>query len=208
MSQSETIALNWHSLNYTKKTMGIREGLSREIESNFIEKLKQGDTAAFSALFLAYYQDLVHFACRLTSNKDVAEEIVQEAFVKLWEGREMLVVHVSLKSYMLKSVQNRCIDWHRHNKIRQNVNTAIKEESVLIYYDTDNYVLKSELEAKLDAALSMLPQEVEEAYRMNRFEGLKYHEIAEKLNVSVRTIEVRVGRALHLLREYLKDYLV
>jgi len=188
--------------------MGSREGLSSEIESIFIEKLKKGDTAAFSALFLAYYQNFVRYACRITGNKDVAEEIVQEAFVKLWEARETLVVQVSLKSYMLKSVQNRCIDWHRHNKIRQNVNAAIKEEAILTNYDTDNYVLKSELESKLNAALSMLPEEVEEAYRMNRFEGLKYHEIAQKLNVSVRTIEVRVGRALHLLREYLKDYLL
>jgi len=188
--------------------MVARENLSKEIEGIFIEKLKKGDTAAFSALFLAYYQHFVRYACRITGNKDVAEEIVQEAFVKLWEARETLLVQVSLKPYMLKSIQNRCIDWHRHNKIRQNVNAIIKEEAILTNYDTDNYILKSELESKLNTALSMLPEEVEEAYRMNRFEGLKYHEIAQKLNVSVRTIEVRVGRALHLLREYLKDFLL
>lgn len=208
MQGSKEIYINWHNLPYTKRRMRKREGLRLDLEKDYLEKLKEGDCAAFSTLFLAYYEDLVLFARRLIYDKDTAEEIVQEAFVKLWEARETVVVRVSLKSFLLKSVQNRCIDWHRHQRIRKQASAAIKEDSVLYQYDTDNDVLKSDLESRLDFALSMLPDELRETYTMNRFEGMKYHEIAEKLNVSVRTIEVRMGRALHLLREYLKEYLI
>lgn len=205
--QTDTVSLNLQDSKKPDKLVNLKGNLSHELETDFLEKLKEGDTAAFSAFFLAYYADLLHFACRLTANKSVAEEIVQEVFVKLWENRQIIVVRLSLKSYLLKSVQNRCIDWQRHQRIRRTVDEEIKESANLMHYDTDNYILKSELEARLNEALMLLPLEIQEAYRMNRFDGMRYQEIANKLNVSVRTVEVRIGRALHMLRDYLKDFL-
>jgi RNA polymerase sigma-70 factor (family 1) len=177
------------------------------IEKVLLVKLTKGDREAFSAIFSAYYRDLVLFASGFTHESATAEEIVQDTFTKIWEVHRDLNITGSLRSYLLKTVQNRCIDWHRHNKIRQIHQNEVINESVLFEYNTDNYVFRSELESLIKKAMLMIPQECAEAFRMNREDGLKYLEIAEKLNVSQRTIEVRIGKALHLLRKHLADYL-
>jgi RNA polymerase sigma-70 factor (ECF subfamily) len=172
-----------------------------------IEKLKSGDPDSFSDIFSAYYKDLVFFAYSFTHELSSAEDIVQDTLVKLWEDHEKLNVTVSLKSILLKTIQNKCIDWHRHRKIVNNSSTYIIDNSPLYEYDTDNYVLRSELERMIDKAIEDLPEKFKEAFELNRFEGLKYQEIAIKLNVSIRTIEVRISKALELLRKSLIDFL-
>ena len=93
-------------------------------------------------------------------------------------------------------------------KIRQKYNSESLTNSIDFEYDTDNYLTYSEIEELVRDTLNKLPSEISQAYRMSRNEGLKHHEIAEKLNVSVRTIEVRIGKALSSLRDELDDYLV
>ena len=175
-------------------------------ERILLEKLKKGDQTAFSYIFSAYYRDLVLFAITFTNNKDSSEEIVQAVFVKFWEDRQNINISKSIKSYLLKSVQNKSIDWLRHLKVRNKFHNDLVDNTVVFENNTENYFLRSELEQKIETILSQLPEEIVETFRMNRFEGMKYHEIAEKLNVSIRTVEVRMGKALHLLREQLKDY--
>jgi RNA polymerase sigma-70 factor (family 1) len=177
------------------------------LERALLNSLIGGDKETFSTIFSAYYSDLVMFALNYTHDPENAEEIVQETFVKLWEEHSNLKINESLKSYLLKSVQNRCIDWFRHKKVKLiHINDVINN-SVLFEYDTDNYMLRSELEGQIKKAILLIPPDYSEAFQMNREGGLKYHEIAEKLNVSVRTVEVRISKALQLLREHLKDYL-
>jgi len=178
------------------------------VENVLISKLKLGDRFAFSNIFSAYYQDLVMFAARFTRDLNCAEEIVQDTFLRLWEKHETIEIDTSLKSFLLKIVQNKCIDWCRHKKILQIHNNFILENSQYFEYDTDSYVLCSELHKLIENALGKLPASISEAYRLNRDKGLKYHEIAVLQDVSVRTIEVRIGKALHMLRNHLKDYLV
>ena len=176
-------------------------------EHLLIKKLKSGDPDSFSDIFSAYYKDLVFFAYSFTHELPDAEDIVQDTFVKLWEHHEELNVTVSLKSMLLKTIQNKCIDWHRHKKIINNHSNYIIDNSPIYEFDTDNYVLKSELEGRIEKAIANLPEKFKEAFEMNRFEELKYHEIATKLNVSVRTVEVRISKALELLRKSLIDFL-
>jgi len=178
------------------------------VEKVLISKLKLGDRFAFSNIFSAYYKDLVLFATRFTYDLCSAEEIVQDTFLKLWEKHETIEVDISLKSYLLRIVQNKCIDWCRHKKVLQMYNNCILESPQYFEYDTDSYVLCSELQKLIENALGKLPESISEAYRLNRDKGLKYHEIAALQNVSVRTIEVRIGKALNILRNHLKDYLV
>jgi RNA polymerase sigma-70 factor (family 1) len=184
-----------------KKTDSLYERL-------LLEKLREGDKTAFTYIFSAYYTDLVLFSTTFTKDLLISEEIVQNIFVELWENREFITVATSLKSYLLKTVQNRCLDTIRHNKIRQKYSDQVLEHSLLMENDTENYILNSELEQKLDLALHQLPDEVAEAFRMNRFDGMKYSDIAREQHVSVRTIEVRIGKALKLLRTLLKDFLM
>ena len=178
-----------------------------QIEQFLIEKLKSGDPDSFSDIFSAYYKDLVLFACTFIHDLPISEDIVQDTFVKIWEDRENLNVTVSLKSILLKTIQNKCIDWHRHKRIVNIHNTYIIDNSPVYEYDTDNYVLRSEFEGRIEKAIDNLPEKFKQAFEMNRFEGLKYQEIAIKLNVSVRTIEVRISKALELLRKSLIDFL-
>jgi RNA polymerase sigma-70 factor (family 1) len=177
------------------------------VEKVLLVKLASGDREAFSAIFSAYYRDLVMFATGFTHDSVTSEEIVQETFTKIWEVHGNLNITESLRSYLLKTVQNRCIDWHRHNKIRQTHQNEVINNTILFEYNTDNYIFRSELEGLVKKAMLMIPKECADAFRMNREDGLKYQEIAEKLNVSLRTIEVRIGKALHLLRKHLADYL-
>jgi len=178
------------------------------IEKVILSRLQVGDYQAFSNIFNAYYRDMVIFATRFTKDLNHAEEIVQDTFVSFWEDRESLKINTSLKSYLLKSVQNKYIDWFRHNKVIQAHNEYTMEKPTQYALNTDSYLLFSELNEQIEKALKLLPEQVSEAFRMNRNKGLKYHEIADILGVSVRTIEVRIGKALHLLRFYLKDYFV
>ena len=178
----------------------------QDIENIQILKLKHGDSFTFSSIFSIYYNDLVLFATRITKDLYIAEDIVQDIFVNLWEDRTSLKISVSLKSYLLKAVKNRCIDWYRHNKIIQKHSDFVSGQSIMLDYDTDSYLLYSELQGKIDTALAMIPTEFSEAFRMSRYNGLKYHEIAKLLDVSVRTIEVRISKALHLIRDHLKEY--
>jgi RNA polymerase sigma-70 factor (ECF subfamily) len=173
-----------------------------------LEKVKKGDTNAFSLIFTAYYRDLSIFACHFTNSTDIAEEIVQDIFVLFWGNRTSLQITTSLKSYLLKTVQNRCFDWKRHQKVRDNYSEKILANSAVSENDTENYILYSELENRIEQALGELPNEYAVAFRMNRYEGLTYPEIAEKAGVSVRTIEVRMGKALQILREKLKEFLI
>ena len=176
-------------------------------EQFVVERLKSGDSDSFSEIFSTYYRDLVFFAFSFIHKLPDAEDIVQDTFAKLWEDRKKLDVTVSLKSLLLKTIQNKCIDWHRHKTHVNNHSIYIIDNSPLYEYDTDNYVLRSELEGRIEKAIANLPEKVKEAFEMNRFEGLKYQEIATKLNVSTRTVEVRISKALELLRKSLIDFL-
>lgn len=181
--------------------------LISSLEKDLLFRLKEGDCKAFSSIFTAYYRDLVIFAARFTREVNNAEEIVEDTFASLWEDRELIRISVSLKSYLLKMVQNRCIDWLRHKKLIQAHNEYSLLNSPRSINDTDNYLLHSELHEQIQIALKLLPDQLSETFQLNRERGLKYHQIAEMLGVSIRTVEVRIGKALSLLRYHLKDYM-
>lgn len=180
--------------------------LDATVEKVLISRLSTGDRSAFSIIFSAYYKDLVLFAASYIHNQDAAEEIVQDTFVKLWDEHESFQIDKSLKSYLLATVRNRCFNWCRHKKIMQLHADNAMNRTPCFSCDTDNYLLFSELQERLDTALEKLPDVFSVPFKMNRNQGLKYHEIADILGVSVRTIEVRIGKALHALRNHLGEY--
>ncbi len=176
------------------------------IEKVLVNRLKEGDSSAFENIFSAYYKDLVVFALRYTNDLTTAEEIVQDTFVKIWEEHGTIKITISLRSYLMRIVKNDFLDRLRHKKIIQNHNVFVKENSPFFENDTENYLLQSELQEQIDEALKKLPEEIAETFRMNRYKGMKYREIAELFGISERTVEARIGKALHMLRLYLKDY--
>jgi len=178
------------------------------VEKLLVEKLKGGDKSAFSFLFTGYYSDLVMFAATFLKNVDSSEEIVQDVFLKLWEDRDSIIITTTLKSFLLKLVQNRCLDQFRHIKVRNSYFASVMNSPILLECDTENYILRSEIERIVEKALDKIPYEISEPFKLNRYKGLKYKEIASMMHVSDRTIEVRIGKVLQILRVDLKDYLI
>lgn len=181
--------------------------LDKQQENFVLAALKHDSKEAFSLLFQTYYTDLVLFCGNFVKDKSSCEDIVQSIFLKLWHDRRTIQIETSIKSYLLKAVRNSCLDEYRHIEIVRKYETEHKS-SVLDNYDTDNYILYSDLYTHLIRALDKIPPLYKEAFVLNRFEGLKYREIAEKLDVSERTVEVRVSKTLDLLRKQLKDFFI
>lgn len=197
-----TILAAWEDVPMPGSDMG-----KPDIQQEYfvLSALKQDSQEAFSLLFRTYYTDLVLFCGNFIKDKSACEDIVQSIFLKLWNDRKIIQIETSLKSYLLKSVRNSCFDAFRHQEIVRQYESEY-ENSVLDCYDTENYMLYSDLYDHLHQALEQVPEQYREAFEMNRFEGLKYREIAMKLNVSERTVEVRVSKTLEILRKQLKDF--
>ena len=123
-------------------------------DTKLVEGIHNNDKASFTAIFLQYYKDLVIFSYSFTKDRNAAEEIVQDVFLKLWENRNYLVIQTSLKSYLLKSVQNLSLDWLRHQKVKSGCAEDILDHSLLYENETENYVLQSELQEMIIKSLS------------------------------------------------------
>ena len=172
-----------------------------------IEALRQGDRKVFDALFRAYYEPLCNYACSLTDgDMDAAEDIVQERFLKLWEKRTEMAITYSIKAYLYKMVHNACLNRLRHAK------TQTKYMQYNATQIDNNPVQPSEggfeVQAHIQKALDTLPEQCRYVFELNRFEDLKYREIAEQLGISIKTVENHIGKALRLLRVELAEYMV
>ena len=178
-----------------------------DLEQNLLMELKRGNKEAFTILFRKYYKDLVLFGGSILRDRVKCEDIVQNIFLKLWTERENIEIEKSLKSFLIRSVQNSCLDELRHKQVVRDHELYVEAFNYFDCLDTENYVFYSDLQVKLNEALEKIPESYREAFQLNRFEGLKYKEIAEKLQVSERTVEVRISKAINALRKLLKDFL-
>ena len=172
-----------------------------------LNTLRAGDITAFEMIFKTYYQLLCNYAYGFVHDRDEAEEIVQTTFLSVWEKRESLAIHTGVKPYLYAMVRNAALNLIKHEKIKQQhaaVEMAVAEKSVESVTRT---VMASELEERILKALNKLPEQCRLVFKLSRFEELKYAEIAEQLNISVKTVENQMGKALRIMREQLKDYL-
>lgn len=180
--------------------------MMRTVENDTLKKLSFINLQSFEVLFREYYQMLCSYALRFVNDPDMAEEIVQDLFYKLWEKREELQINTSVKSYLFSAVHNRCLKFIGHC----NVETKYRNYYLLHESEIDNEPQNAsninELQGIIDRTLDVLPDRCGKIFRLSRFEGLKYHEIAQKLSISVKTVEANMGKALRLLRKNLKNY--
>lgn len=173
-------------------------------EKNIVEKIKTGDEKAFEELFNSYYGQLCLFATKIIEDEMNAEEMVQDIFVKFWEKREQLTIETSLKNYLFRSVKNSCLNTIKHNKTRKQYAQHILSEAEKNNFN-DNYI-EVDLAKKIEDSIESLPEKRREIFRMSREEGLKYREIAEKLKISIKTVETQMALAIRTLRDKLKNY--
>jgi RNA polymerase sigma-70 factor, ECF subfamily len=174
-------------------------------DTDIIRRIRQGDVKQFESLFRSSYVSLVRYARRLVKDQDNAEEIVQDLFYRIWKDREKINIESSLNGYLFRSVHNKCLHFIEHNRIveKHAVEMSFRHpDSPESPSDILNY---KELQAKIARILEKLPDRCGKIFYMNRFEGLKYTEIAEKLSVSVKTVEANMGRALKAFRKELTE---
>ena len=139
---------------------------------------------------------------------DKAEEAVQGIFVKLWSEREKIKITTSLKTYLQKSVQNKCLDILKHKKIVQDYADKTANNPGSQSGNNEDLILYTELKEKIEYSINNLPENCREIFKMSRYGGLKYTEIAQKLDISVKTVEAQIGKALKKLRDDLKEYMM
>lgn len=180
----------------------ITDNITDEV---LFERIRTGDVKAFDILFMRYYPILCAYAKQFVDFYD-GQEIVQDVMVWFWENSSMQVIESSPKNYLFKAVKNRCLTLINRNELKERVVSAMYENQQSRYEDPDFYVVE-ELTRNIEAALSRLPETYREAFEMNRFQNMTYNEIAEKLNVSSKTVDYRIQQALKLLRVELKEYL-
>ncbi len=179
-------------------------------ESDIAEKIRQGDTEAFSSLFREHYEPLCFFAQRFVDDFDIAEGIVQDVFVRLWDIRETLNIHTSLRSYLYTAVKNSCL-----NQIKR-ASFSSSLEGKEDHPDTttslpDAQVELDEIAEATEKAIRNLPSKSRQIFCLAKFDGLSYQEIAEIQNVSVNTVKTQLKRALKSLSKslhYLRVLLV
>jgi RNA polymerase sigma-70 factor (ECF subfamily) len=174
-------------------------------EKVLFERIKKGDEKAFEIFFHRYYGHLCSFASKFINDDVAAEEIVQEFFVKLWEKREQIFIETSIKNYLFRSIKNLCLNFIQHNKTKIRHAQIILSEVENNFSDDGNYP-EIDLAEKIEESINSLPDKRREIFRLSRQEGLKYHEIAQKLNISIKTVETQMTLAIKTLREKLKNY--
>ncbi|HPF50504.1 MAG TPA: RNA polymerase sigma-70 factor [Draconibacterium sp.] len=176
-------------------------------EERLVQRMVNGDQTAFELLFRYYYPGLVVFASNIVVNKDEAEEIVQDFFVRLWENRSTIKVGGTIKSYLFTSVKNRSINYLKSNQVKQHVVDELKKQmETEMRYNPDIYV-DTELQQRLKIAFEKLPPRTAEIFTLSRFKGFTNDEIANDLGLSKRTVETQVSNALKILRKELKAYI-
>lgn len=183
----------------------MRESTCDHSDEHLFQSIRKGDEKAFDTLFLKYYGVLCAYAKQFVGYNE-REEIVQDVMVWLWQNREMMTIETSLKNYLFRAVKNSCFTLINHNEIKQRIIGKLYDNAQSEYEDPDFYVVE-ELSEKIELALNRLPPTYGEAFELNRFQNMTYHEIAGKLDVSSKTIDYRIQQTLKILRVELKDYL-
>ena len=174
-------------------------------DKNLFEAIRNDDRKAYESVFRMYYKPLSAYAFRFLSDLSLAENIVQDVFLKLWQKRKELLITTSLQNYLFRSVKNHCLNHLDHEKIKSSYTKSVicREAD---RNDYGEFFPEIGLLHKIEIAIASLPDKRQEIFRLAREEGLKYREIAERLGLSVKTVETQMTLALKALREALKDY--
>ncbi|WP_426584141.1 RNA polymerase sigma-70 factor [Mucilaginibacter sp. R-33] len=174
--------------------------------STYILHLK-ADEPEFDRVYLEHYAALHHYAYTLLEDSAHADEIVQDVFLKILERNGPISIHTSLKAYLYRSVHNECMNYFKHQKVKQKYQQRNMHEAD---NHTDHALGKlqyREFEQRLLQAINQLPEQCRIIFQMSRFDELKYAEIAAQLGISIKTVDNQMVKALKRLRQQLADYL-
>ncbi len=176
-----------------------------------IKAIKKGEKNAFEKIYKDFFGVLFRLCHQYLRDEKAAEEIVQDTFMKLWEIRTTLNDQVNIQSFLYTITKNNCLNYIRNQKVSMKHQENLKYMEMQFNYDAleklGNYLQFEELRNKIEDTITKLPAEVIETFKLSRFEELSYKEIAEKQNISIKTVESRISKALRILRVELREYL-
>lgn len=170
--------------------------------------LAQRDEAGFEQLFKTHFKRLHAYAVTLLQNEAEAEETVQQVFFKLWERRENLSADAPVTAYLYRAVHNESLNYLKHQQVKSRHQLQVAYRMKNEAQQPGDKSVSAELEKKIHAALQELPEQCRTIFQLSRFEELKYREIADRLDLSVKTVENQMGKALKILRAKLAEFLV
>lgn len=171
-----------------------------DLEFLFRQVIEKEDSASFEQLFKSQYNTLCLFARKYLTDDQIAEEAVSEVFYKIWRNRHQINIKTSAKYYLYASVRNMAIDIQRQNKKQQHLSDDCLYDCAHPGPDAHESMIGHETQLKIDSAILRLPPQCRIIFQLSRIEGLKYHEIATRMGISIKTVETQMTRALKQLR--------
>lgn len=177
-------------------------------ESLLIQRIIEGEEYAYEIAFLKYYTPLCQYTWKYVRSEELSKEIVQEVFTEVWEGRKSLNPTGHLRGFLFEVVRNKALDYIKHQKIVEGYLAEAKQQKKEIFYKNlyQEENEKQDFHEAVKEAINDLPPTGRQIFELNRNEGLTYREISEYLDISVKTVETHMRRALRKLREHLSKY--
>ncbi|UCD38197.1 MAG: RNA polymerase sigma-70 factor [Fidelibacterota bacterium] len=185
--------------------MGKRSGhipnpATSQSDSHWVERIRAGDAKAFKQLFFSHSESLVNFAFRFVGDQDLAEDIVQEVFLRVWEHRSRLDPAKNIRTYLYTATRNQALNVLRHSDVERESAEVIARMGREVVSSEDQ-LEQHQIYQEVHRAIDQLPERCRVIFTMSRFDRLTYAEIAEILEISVKTVETQMGRALKSLRQ-------
>ncbi len=162
------------------------------------------DVSAFKQIFLEYYEGVFRYALTILKDAEDAEDTVQTVFTELWNDRNTIIIHTSVQAFLYKAVYFKCMNKLKHKKVVQKFVMAGIRSEEQVHSDSMIY---AEIVDTVRQTIQKLPEQCRKIFTMSRFEGLKYNDIAKELQLSPKTVENQMGKALRTMRIALSDYL-
>lgn len=180
------------------------------LENLFGRVVANGDYYAFRELFTHNYRALCNYAMRVVVTREIAEEVVSDVFVKLWKNREQIEVHTSFQAYIYRAVRNQALDYlklrvHRQYE-RESLESVQWNMTHADHHSPAEEMSFNEFYDHIEGCINDLPRQCQIIFRLSREEGLRYRDIAERLAISVKTVETQMSRALKVLRERVPEH--
>lgn len=175
-------------------------------DPDFCRRLLDGDERAFRDLFERFYPKIYQFAFNFLKRRDLSEEIVQQTFLSFWQNRAQLDVDRPVAPLLFTIARRVLIDSWRKQAVSARFREDVVRHMSMVSNETEEHILSNDLAKVTEEALRKLTEQQQEVFRLSRYEGLSYEEIAERLRISKHTVKYHLVNALKIVKEHLKKY--